>query len=110
MQGFRLAGKRLSSGFQGIGQGQRSTNRFVFRSPLLAGLMFALACVGSAQTNVLTYHNDNSRTGQNLTETILKPSVLNSTTFQNLWLAARGRFGGCRASLRRESDRERNGA
>jgi hypothetical protein len=35
----------------------------------------------SAQTNVLTWHNDNARTGQNQTEAILNPANVKSSTF-----------------------------
>jgi hypothetical protein len=39
---------------------------------------------GNSALNVLTYHNDNARTGQNLSETILTTSNVNSTTFGKL--------------------------
>ncbi len=43
---------------------------------------------GSAATDVLTYHYDTMRTGQNLTETVLTPSQVNSSTFGLLHLLA----------------------
>ena len=44
---------------------------------------------------MLTFHNDRSRTGQNLTETILTPTNVNSTQFGLLRvLAADGHVDG----------------
>ncbi len=57
------------------------------KAPLLvcAALLIVLCCPpGFSQTNVLTYHNDNARTGQNLAETILTPGTVKSTGFGKL--------------------------
>src|ERR1041384_7658854 len=40
---------------------------------------------GNAQVNVLTYHNDNARTGQNLAETRLTPATVNPGVFRKLF-------------------------
>ena len=45
-----------------------------------------LSCLPAVTTaDVLTYHNDNGRTGQNLAEVILTPAVVKSTTFGKLF-------------------------
>ncbi len=54
--------------------------RLCLRQLLYAVLMLgACYCNCHGQTNVLTYHNDNARTGQNPTETILTPSAVKSS-------------------------------
>jgi hypothetical protein len=51
---------------------------------LLFFVALAFAATARAQ-GVLTYHNDNARTGQALAETILSPSNVNSTQFGKLF-------------------------
>ena len=54
---------------------------------VLTVLIFALSVITvlPAQTNVLTYHNNNARTGANLTETILTPANIGPSSFGKLW-------------------------
>jgi hypothetical protein len=59
----------------------------MFRLKLLLGAL-AVAGVsfsGVAQVNVVTFHNDNGRTGANLNESILTPSNVKSATFGKLF-------------------------
>jgi|CZKS01.1.fsa_nt_gi uncharacterized protein (TIGR03437 family) len=55
------------------------------RAPLAALLLLLNVLALSGQVNVLTYHNDLSRTGQNLNETILTPSSLRAGEFGPLF-------------------------
>lgn len=57
------------------------------RAIFASGLIFCgiSVLVLQAQTDVLTYHNDNARTGQNNKETILTPVNVNLTQFGKLY-------------------------
>src|SRR5438093_6490380 len=48
-------------------------------------LAFGSLAPAVAQVNVLTYHNNNARTGENLNETLLTPANVNSNTFGKLF-------------------------
>lgn len=62
-----------------------TVNRFIFLLTFM--LLVAVASPAAAQaTDVLTYHSDNGRTGQNLSEEILSPANVNTNHFGKLWV------------------------
>jgi len=57
-----------------------------FRSSLRTlNLAVCLATFATAQVSVTTYHYDNSRTGQNVHETVLNPAIVNVNQFGKLF-------------------------
>ena len=57
----------------------------ISKSAILLALASLLASKGFAQVSVLTQHNDSSRTGQNLQETLLNTSTVNVANFGKLF-------------------------
>lgn len=55
--------------------------RSPYRILFFLSLLFATVFTCQAQTDVLTWHNDNARTGQNLSESILTPALVNWKNF-----------------------------
>jgi hypothetical protein len=60
--------------------------RVVFVSSCLLFLFLSVPSTSAQATDVLTYHNDNGRTGQNLNEEILTPANVNTNHFGKLWV------------------------
>jgi hypothetical protein len=57
----------------------------VLLSLALSALGFVFVGAAAAQTNVVTQHNDNARTGANTNETLLTPANVNQTQFGKLF-------------------------
>src|SRR5580704_820143 len=70
----------------------RRSSRNSTRAPLLpmatVGVFLLLWCASlrAQMTDVLTYHNDNARTGQALNEQILSPANVTASHFGLLWV------------------------
>jgi len=63
-----------------------NTSRRDTRIVLICGASLLFGGASQAQVSVLTWHNDNARTGQNLQETVLTPANVNASHFGKLFV------------------------
>jgi hypothetical protein len=59
--------------------------RFVRRAFFCKSCLLAALFTAQAQINVITYHNDNARDGQNVNESLLTPANVNANQFGRLF-------------------------
>ncbi|HMD54737.1 MAG TPA: LEPR-XLL domain-containing protein, partial [Phycisphaerae bacterium] len=71
------------NGISGIGRKKIGSRRSFLLRPVIEALEPRLL-LSSSSVNVLSYHDDSSDTGQNLSETVLTPSDVNSSDFAKL--------------------------
>ncbi len=62
------------------------STRFAVVAVLSLAFGFQIASSRAQMTDVLTYHNDNARTGQALHEEVLRPANVNTNHFGKLWV------------------------
>ena len=76
-------GSHCSGRLYSVGSGGGKWRPSKMKSRTICGLMGFWLCTAllSMATDVITYHNDNARTGQNLQETILTPGNVDASTF-----------------------------
>ena len=66
-------------------RGRHVCSKLFIPAAIAFGLCWLTPELGYGQVNVVTYHNDNARTGQNLNETILTPANVNQASFGKLF-------------------------
>jgi len=82
---FEFAATPLTGGDGLNHKESREEKESMKRRVLLMAMFLGSAADSHAQVSVLTYHNDNMRTGQNLSESVLTPANVRSATFGRLF-------------------------